>query len=162
MKTLEKLSFKSKVDMMAYIKGLTADDHAKILELYALGADNADHAQSLASYIIQGIFLKKTGNDLTEYAITQAEKRTATAATVAVGKVASDKVVKVAKVAKVKKESKPRVKYGDFEIVARPDRGGWEGWYAGKAEAFRTTVDKVNAFFEKKYKATGVVVPAKV
>jgi hypothetical protein len=51
----------------------------------------------------------------------------------------------------------PRVKHGDFTIVERKDRGGWEGWYAGKAEAFRPTVEKVNAFFQKKYGQTGNV-----
>jgi hypothetical protein len=157
-KSLEKLSFKSKVDMMAYIKGLSSDDCAKICELYGIGGDNPDHVQSLASYIVQGIFLKKAGNDLTEYAIVQAEKRTLTAAALP----KTDKVEKVAKVAKVKKEKKassPRVKYGDFEIIYREDRGGYVGWYAGKGEAFRATVEKVNEFFKKKYNQTGTLVP---
>lgn len=157
-KTLEKMSHKTKVEMMAYIKTLTPTQHAEICAAYDIGSDNAEHAKTLASYIIQGIFLKKSGNDLVEYALAQSEK---------IGKVMPTAAAKVApeKVAKVKKEkpaSKPRVKYADFEIVERPDRGGWEGWYAGRAEAFRTTVAKVDAFFLKKYKATGVVVPAKV
>ena len=44
-----------------------------------------------------------------------------------------------------------KTKYLDGSIVARPDRGGFEGWYAGKAEAFRPTVEKVASFFAKKY-----------
>ena len=51
-----------------------------------------------------------------------------------------------------------KVKYPDFTIVARPDRGGFEGWYGGRAEAFRTTAEKVQAFFQKKYQQTGKVV----
>jgi len=156
-KTVEKMTFKTKVEMMAYIKALTAAQHTEIVAAYDIGADSPEHAKTLASYIIQGVFLKKSGNDLVEYALSQAEK---------IGKTMPSAAVKVAteKVAKVKKEkpaSKPRIKYADFEIVERPDRGGWEGWYAGKAEAFRTTVAKVDAFFLKKYKATGTVVPAR-
>ena len=44
-----------------------------------------------------------------------------------------------------------KVKHPDGTIVPRPDRGGFEGWYAGKAEAFRPTVEKVQQFFTKKY-----------
>jgi hypothetical protein len=54
------------------------------------------------------------------------------------------------KVVKAKK-----VKYPDFTIVHRPDRNGFEGWYGGKAEAFRDTVEKVQSFFQKKYQKTG-------
>lgn len=156
-KTIEKQSFKSKVDMMAYIKSLTPAQHTEIVEAYDIGADNAEHAKTLASYIVQGAFLKKTGSDLTEYALTQAEKIGKTMPTAKVATAPE----KVAKVKKEKPASKPRIKYGDFEIVERPDRGGWEGWYAGKAEAFRTTVEKVNAFYMKKYKQTGNVVPTR-
>ena len=60
---------------------------------------------------------------------------------------------------KVKAEKRPRtvskVKHPDGTIVARPDRGGFEGWYAGKAEAFRPTVEKVQQFLQKKYNLTG-------
>lgn len=154
-KSLEKMSFDSKVKMLDFIKALTPEQNLEIVGFYDIGADNAEHAKTLASYIVQGVHLKKSGNDLVEYALAQAEK---------IGKlIPTAKVEKAEKVAKVKKEkpaSKPRIKYGDFEIVHRPDRGGYDGWYAGKAEAFRTTVDKVNAFFQKKYNQTGTVVPA--
>ena len=67
-----------------------------------------------------------------------------------VAKVTGDKAPKVAKTAKVK--------WPDFAIVYRADRGGYEGWYAGKAEAFRPTVEKVQAFFMKKYQQEGYTV----
>lgn len=52
---------------------------------------------------------------------------------------------------------KSAVRYPDFSIVARPDRGGFEGWYGGRAEAFRDTEEKVQKFFAKKYDQTGVL-----
>ena len=69
------------------------------------------------------------------------------------------KVPKVAKAAKTTKASKPtgKAKYEDFTIVPRPDRGGFEGWYGGKAEAFRGTVEQVQKFFTKKYGQAGTV-----
>lgn len=57
-----------------------------------------------------------------------------------------------ASVAKPKPAPKvAKVKYPDFTIVPRPDRGGFEGWFGGRAEAFRPTQEKVQAFFSKKY-----------
>lgn len=53
---------------------------------------------------------------------------------------------------------KALVRYPDFTIVKRADRKGYEGWYGGKAEAFRKNIDKVQAFFKKKYNQTGVYV----
>lgn len=53
---------------------------------------------------------------------------------------------------------KALVRYPDFTIVKRADRNGYEGWYGGKAEAFRKNIDKVQAFFKKKYNQTGVYV----
>lgn len=69
-----------------------------------------------------------------------------------------EKAPKVAKAPKAPKASKPRgAKHADFTIVPRPDRGGFEGWYGGKAEAFRPSVEKVSAFFVKKYGQPGVL-----
>jgi hypothetical protein len=161
-KSLEKMTFKSLGEMTNFTKELTAEDHAKICDLYGIGGDNADHTKSLANYIVQGLYLKKSGNELTEYAITQAELRKKSATTLAAAAASKPSVVKGEKIAKIKKEKKastPRVKYGDFEIIYREDRGGYVGWYAGKGEAFRATVEKVNEFFMKKYKATGTLVP---
>ena len=71
------------------------------------------------------------------------------------------KAVKASKKPSVAKSTKPKtvkVKHPDFTIVARPDRGGFEGWYGGKAEAFRDTVEKVHTFFQKKYQKPGKLV----
>ena len=53
---------------------------------------------------------------------------------------------------------KAQVRYPDFTIVYRADRKGYEGWYGGKAEAFRKNIDKVQKFFNKKYGQTGTYV----
>jgi hypothetical protein len=53
---------------------------------------------------------------------------------------------------------KALVRYPDFTIVKRADRNGYEGWHSGKAEAFRKNIDKVQAFFKKKYNQTGTYV----
>lgn len=53
---------------------------------------------------------------------------------------------------------KALVRHPDFTIVYRADRKGYEGWYGGKAEAFRKNIDKVQAFFKKKYGQTGTYV----
>ena len=57
-----------------------------------------------------------------------------------------------------KKASVAKIKYPDYSIVFRADRNGYEGWFAGKAEAFRPTVEKVQAFFMKKYGTNGSVI----
>ena len=49
-------------------------------------------------------------------------------------------------------------RYPDFTIVYREDRKGFEGWYGGKAEAFRKTVEKVDLFFVNKYGQAGTPV----
>jgi hypothetical protein len=65
-------------------------------------------------------------------------------------------VVKPVKPTKsVKKVSIAKIKYSDYSIVFRSDRNGYEGWFGGKAEAFRPTVEKVNSFFMKKYGQNG-------
>ena len=58
----------------------------------------------------------------------------------------------------VKKASVAKIKYPDYSIVFRSDRNGYEGWFGGKAEAFRPTVEKVQAFFMKKYGTNGSVI----
>jgi len=58
----------------------------------------------------------------------------------------------------VKKPSVAKIKYPDYSIVFRSDRNGYEGWFGGKAEAFRPTVEKVQSFFMKKYGTNGSVI----
>jgi hypothetical protein len=58
----------------------------------------------------------------------------------------------------VKKTTVAKIKYPDYSIVFRSDRNGYEGWFGGKAEAFRPTVEKVQAFFMKKYGTNGSVI----
>jgi hypothetical protein len=59
---------------------------------------------------------------------------------------------------KTKSRSVAKIKYPDYSIVFRSDRNGYEGWFGGKAEAFRPTVEKVQAFFMKKYGTNGSVI----
>jgi hypothetical protein len=59
---------------------------------------------------------------------------------------------------KTKSVSVAKIKYPDYSIVFRADRNGFEGWFGGKAEAFRPTVEKVQAFFMKKYGTNGSVI----
>ena len=69
-----------------------------------------------------------------------------------------EKVSVVKPVKSVKKPSVAKIKYPDYSIVFRSDRNGYEGWFAGKAEAFRPTVEKVQSFFMKKYGTNGSVI----
>ena len=69
-----------------------------------------------------------------------------------------EKVSVVKPVKSVKKTSVAKIKYPDYSIVFRSDRNGYEGWFAGKAEAFRPTVEKVQSFFMKKYGTNGSVI----
>jgi hypothetical protein len=69
-----------------------------------------------------------------------------------------EKVSVVKPVKSVKKTSVAKIKYPDYSIVFRADRNGYEGWFGGKAEAFRPTVEKVQSFFMKKYGTNGSVI----
>mgnify|MGYP006283894031 CR=1 FL=1 len=66
--------------------------------------------------------------------------------------------VKATKAPTTRTRKVSKVKHPDGTIVPRPDRGGFEGWYAGKAEAFRPTVEKVQQFFARKYPDVTTVV----
>jgi hypothetical protein len=79
-------------------------------------------------------------------------------ASVAKPKIIKEKPSVVKPVKSVKKTSMAKIKYPDYSIVFRSDRNGYEGWFAGKAEAFRPTVEKVQAFFMKKYGTNGSVI----
>lgn len=56
------------------------------------------------------------------------------------------------------KKTAVKAVYNDFDILYRADRNGYEGRYGGKAEAFRSTLEQVNAFFAKKYGRTGTLI----
>ena len=77
---------------------------------------------------------------------------------VAKPKIIKEKTSVVKPVKSVKKTSVAKIKYPDYSIVFRADRNGYEGWFGGKAEAFRPTVEKVQAFFMKKYGTNGSVI----
>lgn len=169
---MEIQKFSSASDMVQYLKGLTPSDHFKMAKAHGIKPKDKADAQLYAEYIVQGVSKGLSGPSLVQYAEAnvqrlqsimphlKAKPQTASVAKPApkakaklvVSKVGNTKVGSVVKTAK-----KAKVKYPDFTIVARPDRGGYEGWYGGKAEAFRDTVEKVHTFFQKKYQKPGQV-----
>jgi hypothetical protein len=173
--TVKANKFKSLKAMVEFTKTLTPADHMAIVKGFGMEADSDMMAKMTADYIVQGIHKTMKGKELAAYVKQSIAKVSATpevqaalAAPVAPTEVDTNQTdattvetVSVAKKVKSKAPAglgkAPRVKHGDFVIVERKDRGGWEGWYAGKAEAFRPTVEKVNAFFQKKYGQTGNV-----
>lgn len=176
---MKKLSFKSDVKCAAAAKELTVGQLDQILKAWGVESVNRNRDNLVAAQIFRAVTFKGLkGKEALDLALERVEKMAQTMpalvaaptemevdannpasvdGTVTVSVAKTTKAPKAAKVAKPKAEKKPRVKYDDFTIVERKDRGGWEGWYAGRAEAFRTTVDKVNAFFAKKYGQTGNV-----
>lgn len=165
---MEIQKFSSASDMVQYLKGLTPSEHFKMAKAHGIQPKDKADAQLYAEYIVQGVSKGLSGPSLVQYAEANVARLQSimphlkgkapepSVATPAPAKVKAKKpsVAKPAKVAKVKKA---KVKYPDFTIVARPDRGGFEGWYGGKAEAFRDTVEKVHTFFQKKYQKPGQV-----
>lgn len=182
---LENPKFNSLTDMMGYIRGLTLADKRKILRGYGYDVDSIDSTRKqelLADYIVQGLHRGIKGKELVCYANNMSSGvismmpyfgkpdgapkvvNTAPVAapinkTVSVAKPAkAEKSLPVAKPTKPKAEKKTKVKHPDFTIVFRADRNGYEGWYGGKAEAFRDNVEKVQSFFQKKYGQTGKLI----
>ena len=164
-------AFKSADALVQYLKGLSPSDHFKIAKSVGIKPKDKAEAHLLADYIVQGTSKGLSGDALVQYAETNVKRLQevmphlkATPVVPSVENPTLDKVkaikyppkkASVAKPAKVKTPKATKVKYEDFTIVARPDRGGFEGWYGGKAEAFRTTKEKVEAFFTKKYDRKG-------
>ena len=158
--------FKSSTDLVAYLASLKPADHFRIAKAHGIKPDTKADAHLYADYLVQGVSKGLTGASLVQYAEANV-KRLQSVMPHLKGKetVVGPSVVPVTKpkvkpsVAKptTKKATKKvaKRKYKDFTIVARPDRGGFEGWYGGHAEAFRPTVEKVQAFFQKKYDQTG-------
>jgi hypothetical protein len=170
--TVKANKFKSLKAMVEFTKTLTPEDHLQIVKGFGMEADSEMLAKMTADYIVQGIHKTMKGKELAAYVKQSIAKVVATPevqAALAAPSVAetSESVATTVESVSVAKKVKskapaglgkaPRVKHSDFMIVERKDRGGWEGWYAGKAEAFRPTVEKVNAFFQKKYGQAGNV-----
>ena len=153
--------FTSADAMVKYLKGLTPSDHFKIAKSVGIQPKDKADANLYADYIVQGVNKGLTGPSLVQYA----EANVARLQNIMPHLKGKPQTVSVAKptVRKAKAKAKPsvakvtKVKYEDFTIVARPDRGGYEGWYGGRAEAFRDNVEKVQTFFQKKYQQAGQV-----
>mgnify|MGYP003347023377 CR=1 FL=1 len=151
--------FKSSTDLVAYLASLKPADHFRIAKAHGIKPETKADAHLYADYLVQGVSKGLTGASLVQYAEANVKRLQAVMPHLK-GKetVVGPSVVPVTK-PKVKpsvaKKTTKKVKHPDFTIVARPDRGGFEGWYGGRAEAFRPTVEKVQAFFQKKYDQTG-------
>lgn len=155
--------FKSSTELVAYLASLKPADHFRIAKAHGIKPATKADAHLYADYLVQGVSKGLTGASLVQYAEANVKRLQAVMPHLK-GKetVVGPSVVPVTK-AKVKpsvakpttKKATKKVKHPDFTIVARPDRGGFEGWYGGRAEAFRPTVEKVQAFFQKKYDQTG-------
>lgn len=162
---MEIQKFTSASELVQYLKGLTPSDHFKLAKAHGIKPKDKADAQLYAEYIVQGVSKGLSGASLVQYAeanvarlqsiMPHLKAKPQTASVAKPAKVAKTKKVKAPKAPSVAKKTK--VKYPDFTIVARPDRGGYEGWYGGKAEAFRDTVEKVHTFFQKKYQQAGQV-----
>lgn len=167
--TVKSNKFKSLKAMVEFTKTLTPEDHALIVKGFGMVAETEALAKMTADYIVQGIHKTMKGKELKAYVEQSIAKVMATpevkAAIEAPTPVATDATIveSASVVKKVKSKAPagtgkaPRIKHSDFVIVERKDRGGWEGWYAGRAEAFRPTIEKVNQFFQKKYGQAGNV-----
>lgn len=162
--------FETQTEMIAYVHSLTDADRIRIVAEHGIAPKNRSEASVLADYIVQGVSKGLTGAALTAYAEERTKRLIAIMPHLGRGEPDEEPItVEVAPVAPVAPVAVPaapkaprvaKTKYADGTIVARPDRGGFEGWYAGKAEAFRPTVEKVASFFAKKYPEVKTVVLA--
>ena len=98
----------------------------------------------------------KTGAKATKTAAKTAKTKKAAKLGHAVAEavVTNTRVVSTRKI--TSKTVKPR--YEDYSIVWCEKRQGYNGFVNNKAEAFRNTVEKVQAFFQKKYGVSGNVI----
>lgn len=166
---MEIQKFTSAHEMVQFLKGLKPADHFKIAKSVGVQPKDKADAQLYAEYIVQGTSKGLVGPSLVQYAEANVQRLQAamphlkakpqeTVDEPSVAKPTKTAKVKAPKAPKAPSVAKPkRIKHADFTIVPRPDRGGFEGWYGGKAEAFRPTVEKIQAFFQKKYQTTGIV-----
>jgi hypothetical protein len=170
---MEIQKFTSASEMVQYLKDLTPSDHFKIAKSVGIKPDNKTDARLYADYIVQGVSKGFSGDALVHYAKSNVprlqaamphlkDKPSVVVPAPAKVKAKTPSVVKPAKAPKVAKApKKAKLKYSDFTIVYRLDRGGYEGWYGGKAEAFRDSEEKVHTFFQKKYQKPGQLLTAK-
>lgn len=158
-------TFSNVGEMLNFINNSTKPaDHFKIAKSLGFKPKNKAEAKLYAAYIIQGKTKGLTGPSLLMYVVLGVQKILKTPYLVPNSEPIVAPIESVAKATKAPKATEApkaakapkdkRVKHPDFAIVARPDRGGFEGWYGGKAEAFRPTKEKVLAFFQKKYGKT--------
>jgi hypothetical protein len=166
--------FETQTEMIAYVHSLTDADRIRIVAEHGIAPKNRSEASVLADYIVQGVSKGLAGAALTAYAEERTKRLIAIMPHLGRGEPDEEPIiVEVAPVAPAPAPAAPaapaaatkaprvaKTKYADGTIVARPDRGGFEGWYAGKAEAFRPTVEKVASFFAKKYPEIKTVVLA--
>lgn len=177
MMAMQKTGFNSLAEMMDYIRGLTVADKRKILRGYGYDVDSIDSTRKLellADYIIQGLHRGIKGDKLVGYAnnmtsgiiemmpyFGQPDNVPSVAKSVNTA-VVTNKPLPVAKKTKslpvAKSTKSAKIKHPDFTIVFRADRNGYEGWYGGKAEAFRDNIEKVHSFFQKKYGQPGKLI----
>lgn len=170
------------VEFTNMLNSMTYDQYLDTLNRFGIPAvENTESNEYLAKYALQGeregiepnqipFYASKKLVDLFNsmpYLATKHQKVVDTKpAKIVKAKIKATKSAKVTQPAteskpaqKAPKAAKPaKVRHADFAIVARPDRGGYEGWVSGRAEAFRPTVEKVQAFFQKKYGQEGFVV----
>jgi hypothetical protein len=158
--------FSSPSDMIEYLKGLQPSDHFKIAKSVGIKPDNKADARLYADYIVQGVNKGFSGDALVHYAKSNVpriqsvmphlkEQPSVVVPAPVKAPTVKAKQPSVAKPKAPKAPKKVKLKFEDFTIVPRPDRGGYEGWYGGKAEAFRDTAEKVHTFFQKKYMRAG-------
>ena len=152
-------AFKSADALVKYLKDLTPADHFKIAKSVGIKPKDKADAHLYADYIVQGVNKGLVGPSLVQYAEANVARLQSIMPHLKAKPQEPSVVKPVTKPkAKTKKPSvvkMTRIKYEDFTIVYRADRGGYEGWYGGKAEAFRETAEKVQTFFQKKYQRTG-------
>ena len=159
----DNLKFKSADEMVKFLKGLKPSDHYRMAKAHGIKPKDHEEAHLSADYVVQGIQKGLHGEALVAYV----QSNVARLQSIMPHLKAKPQVVSVVKPTKATKPvtkkpsvakptaKKVKVKYEDFTIVYRADRGGYEGWYGGKAEAFRETQEKVQSFFQKKYQRTG-------
>ena len=181
-----KMNFCSMLNLTNELRTMTKKDYVTIIQENGMEVPEKKTEQEyLAKYLKQGLAMGKTGKDLQSYALAgmnklfgilphltkenimeavktevveKKEKPAKKDKPVKAKVEKAEKVAKAAKPAKAVKATTDKVKYADYSIVFNAKRNGYDGFVNGKAEAFRPTVEKVKAFFQKKYNTEGTVI----